>query len=245
MLTIFTKSAPTLPKRQQTVFWRIGFLRAIGRYKRSINIVGVGDTHMTVTPDRPEPGQMVNVQVSSTRNHARINLLVRDGNGEELPFSFHDKLQTADRTLWDYSFTAGADGLYEVRFVGDSGARLLALRLLRVAHETQLVPSASPLTNYKRVYVLLPPTADEKWFLSAAKGSFIGRYTIGFSADDAGMGDFENRHVLAINPHHWPELLTESWFTQHYPGITFTAVVANKPADLEAWLKEHVMKVSK
>ena len=29
------------------------------------------------------------------------------------------------------------------------------------------------------------PLADQKWLLAAARGSFDGRYTIGFSADDA------------------------------------------------------------
>jgi hypothetical protein len=32
-------------------------------------------------------------------------------------------------------------------------------------------------------------------------------------------------------------VLTASWFQQHYPGVKFTAVVANQPEDLEAWLK--------
>jgi hypothetical protein len=129
------------------------------------------------------------------------------------------------------------DGLYELRFVGDGGARLLTVRLLRVARDVQLVPSDSARNEYERVYVLLPPTADAKWYVAAAKGSFEGRYTIGFSADDAGMGSLDSRQVLAVNPHHWPEVLTAAWFQQHYPGATFTAVVANSPEDLEAWLQ--------
>ena len=40
--------------------------------------------------------------------------------------------------------------------------------------------------------------------------------------------------------HHWPQVLTETWFRQHYPGAHFTPVVANQPADLEAWLKNWV-----
>ncbi|MEJ2750331.1 MAG: hypothetical protein P8183_20850, partial [Anaerolineae bacterium] len=114
---------------------------------------------------------------------------------------------------------------------------LLALRLLRVARDVQIVPSDEARLHYLRVYVLLPPTADLKWLQAAAKGSFDGRYTIGFSADDAGIGNLENRHVLAVNPHHWPDVLTASLFQQHYPGVQFTAVIANTPADLEAWLK--------
>ena len=56
-------------------------------------------------------------------------------------------------------------------------------------------------------------------------------------ADDAGIGNLKERHVLAVNPHHWPDVLTDSWFQTHYPGVQFTAVVANTPDDLEAWLR--------
>jgi hypothetical protein len=142
-----------------------------------------------------------------------------------------------DRYLWRYQFATDIDGLYDIRFVGDFGARLLALRLLQVARNVQLVPSDAARYNYRRVYVLLPPTASQKWVLAAAKGGYDGRFTIGYSADDAGIGNLENRHVLAVNPHHWPEVLTASWFQQHYPGVKFTAVVANQPEDLEDWLK--------
>jgi hypothetical protein len=34
--------------------------------------------------------------------------------------------------------------------------------------------------------------------------------------------------------------LTPTWFEQHYPGVVFTAVVANTPQDLESWLKEWI-----
>lgn len=115
---------------------------------------------------------------------------------------------------------------------------MLSLRLLQVARDVQLVPSDASRLAYKRVYVLLPPTADVHWFSAAARGGFNGRFTIGFSADDAGIGDLGEKQVLAVNPHHWPDVLTGVWFKQHYPGVSFTAVVANKPEDLEAWLKD-------
>lgn len=235
--TVYLKSAPNLPKRQQSIFWRRAYLRPVGRHKRSINIVGVGDTHISLEPERPQPGEKVNVIASSSRNHAFVDLFVKRPDNEQAAILFRGKTLDEDRQTWHYEFKTGMDGLYEIRFVGDMGARLLALRLLQVAREVQIVPSSSSRLNYQRVYVLLPPTADKNWLLAAARGSFDGRFTIGFSADDAGLGDMEYRHVLAVNPHHWPEVLTASWFEQHYPGANFTAVVANTPEDLEAWLK--------
>ena len=237
LLTLFLKSAPNRPKRQQSIFWRNAFLRPIGRYKRSLNIIGVGDTHITLEPERPQPGQPITATVSSNRMQTYVDLRVEQPDQRETSVQFLGQEQVDDRTVWRYTFATEIDGLYDIRFVGDEGARLLALRLLRVARDVQIVPSDAARLHYQRVYVLLPPTADVKWLLAAAKGGFDGRFTIGFSADDAGIGDLEHRHVLAVNPHHWPDVLTASWFQQHYPGVQFTAVVANTPADLEAWLK--------
>lgn len=237
IITLFVKSAPNLPKRLQSVFWRNAFLRPIGRHKRGVNIVGLGDTHISLEPEQPRPGEPITAVVSSSREHKFVELIVARPDDTWSKVVAKGRTVDEDRYLWRYQFSTDLDGLYDIRFVGDFGARLLALRLLQVARNVQLVPSDSARLNYRRVYVLLPPTASQKWVLAAAKGGYDGRFTIGFSADDAGIGNLENRHVLAVNPHHWPEVLTASWFQQHYPGVKFTAVVANQPEDLEAWLK--------
>lgn len=235
--TIYLRSAPTLPKRQQSVFWRNAVLLPEGRFKRSLAIVGPGDTHVALEPDHPQPQSEVAVMASSMRNHPFVELHVRRPDGHMAVSIFKGSSQEDDRTLWRYIFTPDEEGLYDIRFVGDQGARLLAQRLVRVSQQTQLVPSGEPRQNYRRVYVLLPPTATEHWTVAAARGSYTGRYTVGFSADDAGVGDIEERLVLAVNPHHWPGILTATWFKQHYPGARFLPVVANSPEDLEAWLK--------
>ncbi|HZD11056.1 MAG TPA: hypothetical protein VE553_06915 [Candidatus Binatia bacterium] len=238
IVTVYLRSAPPLPKRQQTVFWRNAVLLPDGRYKRNVSIVGAGDTHLTLEPDYPIPEQEVAVLASSMRNHPFVQLQVRRPDGKFAANLFKGSNQEDDRTLWRYTFTPDHEGLYDIRFVSDEGARLLAQRLVRVSHQTQLVPSGEPRQNYRRVYVLLPPTATEKWIVAAARGSYTGRFTVGFSADDAGVGDLEERFVLAVNPHHWPGILTATWFKQHYPGVHFLPVVANSPEDLESWLKD-------
>ncbi len=241
IITVYLKSAPNLPKRQQSIFWRNARLRPIGRPQRSMNIVGVGDTHIEVEPERPQPGERVKVIVSSTRKHARVDLFARRPNNSRTAVSAHGTNQENDRHEWRYSFVPDTEGLYELRFISDAGARLLSLRLLKIAREIQIVATDDGRFNYRRIYVLLPPTADKKWALAAADGGHDGRFTIGYSADDAGIGNLKERHVLAINPHHWPDVLTESWFQQHYPGVEFTAVVANTPSDLRAWLKTFLL----
>jgi hypothetical protein len=247
VITIYLKSAPSLPKRQQTIFWRNARLLPVGRYRRSASIVGAGDTHIILSPEQPEPGERVTAVVSSIRNHVFIELMVRRPDNEMAVVAFQTMAQEQGRYTWRYQFGVGEAGLYDVRFVGDKGARLLAQQLLRVEENDPLAaaaeaePGGAARIKYRRVYVLLPPTADVKWLTAAARGSFDGRYTIGFSADDAGLGDLKNRRVLAVNPHHWPETLTAAWFHKHYPGTKFTAVVANTPEDLEAWLANWVV----
>lgn len=237
IITIFLESSPSLPKRQQRVFWRDAVLLPDGRYRREIAIVGPGDTHINLAPEHPEPEEQVLVAVSSMRNHPYVDLRVRRPDGEATTVLFKGSSEEDDRIIWRYAFTPESIGLYDLRFEGDGGARLLAQRLVRAASRTQLVPSGEPRESYRRVYVLLPPTATEEWALAATRGSFAGRYTVGFSADDAGVGELEERIVLAVNPHHWPGVLTATWFRQHYPGARFTPLVANAPEDLEDWLR--------
>jgi hypothetical protein len=249
VITVYLRSAPDLPKRQQSVFWRNAVLSPVGRFRRNATIVGAADTHILLQPEQPRPGDRVTALVSSTRNHVFIELAVRRPDGELAAVAFQGMAQDQARFTWRYQFTVAEAGVYDIRFVGDKGARLLAQQLLRISEHdlrlemAELGPGGRPRVAYHRVYVLLPPAADIKWLLAAARGSFEGRYTIGFSADDAGVGELESRHVLAVNPHHWPETLTAAWFYHHYPGARFTAVVANRPEDLEAWLRNWVNEV--
>ena len=215
-------------------------LRHLGRYKRATNIVGVGDTHINLEPERPQFGETVTVDVSSQRPHRQGSLQIYTQDDQVVRAEFLGRRQADDRYEWRYSLTLEQEGLYDIRFVGDGGARLLSQRLIQAAREVQIVPSGAPRLDYRRTYVLLPPTADEQWFAAAARGSFAGRYTVGFSVDDAGVGEVRERHVIAVNPHHWPETLTSAWYVHHYPGTTFAAVVANSPADLEGWLRDQI-----
>jgi hypothetical protein len=178
------------------------------------------------------------VAVSSIRNHPFVTLLINRPDGTQNTAVFRGSEEKDGRIIWRYTFHTDQQGLYDLRFAGDRGARLLAQRLVRASRQTQLVPSGEPRETYRRIYVLLPPTATDKWLISAARGSYTGRYTVGFSADDAGLGDLEERWVIAVNPHHWPGVLTAAWFKQNYPGVTFIPLVANTPDDLEAWLKK-------
>jgi hypothetical protein len=57
------------------------------------------------------------------------------------------------------------------------------------------------------------------------------RWTIGGSADDAGIGALDVRTVIAINPHLWPGDLAQ-FFQTYYPGLRYIPIEAATPQDL-------------
>jgi hypothetical protein len=104
--------------------------------------------------------------------------------------------------------------------------------------EAEWPAKGEPREQYKRVYVLLPPGAGREWARAVVDATWDAhRYTVGSSADDAGIGDLDGRVVLAVNPSGWPSDL-ESFFETHYAGVTYRAVQADSPQALRARLSQ-------
>jgi hypothetical protein len=112
---------------------------------------------------------------------------------------------------------------------------------LRQALETLPEPEASPSgpergkprEPYARTYVLLPPGAGEEWASAAVAGGWgVNRFTIGGSADDAGVGDLDYRRVVAVNPAAWGDDLL-AFFDEHYPGVLYVPIEAVTPENLQ------------
>ena len=98
-------------------------------------------------------------------------------------------------------------------------------------------PRGKPRAPYARTYVLLPPGADGTWAKGVVEGAWdTHRFTIGGSADDAGIGDLDFRRVLAVNPAAWApgaggdDLLT--FFDTYYPGVLYVPIEADTPQEL-------------
>lgn len=97
-----------------------------------------------------------------------------------------------------------------------------------------------PREQYSRIYVLLPPTAtDPAWVEAIADATWTERrFTIGASADDAGIGNLHARMVVAVNPQGWGvEPPIDQWFAKNYPGVSYISIRAQTPAELKAVLK--------
>jgi len=80
-----------------------------------------------------------------------------------------------------------------------------------------------PRVQYERTYVLLPPDATLEETVKAVTEHFPRRRTVGFSADDAGIGDLDARRVIAVRPEAWSGDLG-AFFARYYPGIEFVPV---------------------
>jgi hypothetical protein len=104
--------------------------------------------------------------------------------------------------------------------------------------EEEEKPRGAPRVPYDRTYVLLPTGLPLNMVLAATRAAHSSKSTVGFSADDAGIGDLDNRRIVAVNPAAIGTGLTQDWYDEHYPGVNFDTVEAADPSELEAELND-------
>jgi hypothetical protein len=73
--------------------------------------------------------------------------------------------------------------------------------------------------------------------VAAARVARAKGITLGFSPDDAGVGDLDKRRVVCVNPDQIGTGLSQDWYNEHYPGVQFIAIRADEPAVLETALQ--------
>ena len=99
------------------------------------------------------------------------------------------------------------------------GEKLPALQRRREAEarllEVDTMTRGEPRVQYNRVYHVLDQNASIEEFVAVARQAYEARETVGFSYDDAGIGDLEQRTVVLHGTH--PENITD-WFQEHYTG---------------------------
>jgi hypothetical protein len=104
---------------------------------------------------------------------------------------------------------------------------------LPAAPPSQPSPRGLPRVPYARTYVLLPPGADAVWAQAVVDAAWNAhRFTIGGSADDAGIGDLDYRRIIAVNPAAWGDDLL-AFFETHYSGTLYVPLVADTPQELK------------
>ena len=79
-----------------------------------------------------------------------------------------------------------------------------------------------PRKQYAREYLVLPPGASLEQWLTVCRQAFDQKQTVGFSYDDAGVGDLARKTAILydIPREKWPEYM--DWYVEHYPHTNVT-----------------------
>lgn len=94
-----------------------------------------------------------------------------------------------------------------------------------------------PRVPYKRTFVLAPRDATLAEMHMLVDKYYKPEYTIGRSADDAGIGrDLLERNILAYRPSSWPGNL-RAFFEEHYPGANYIPIGEEPPPPNDIMLK--------
>lgn len=249
VITLFLRSAPEWPKKHQDIFWDEASLEMVDEgLGEETKSGGDRQTRFEINPASPQLGMEMAVRVLSRVGHAYVSLLVRGPELELLPVKGPIAGHQGEEYSWEFCVQPQRVGPHIIIFGSDAGSRVIRWAQLMIGNGLALVEAAAereielpvrgavgrgaPRAQYSRTFVLLPPTADSVWAEAAMRGSFDARRTVGFSADDAGLGDLDDRRVIAVNPHHWLNELTADWFEQHYPGVKFFALIVDSPDEL-------------
>jgi len=232
-VTVFLRDKTLWPFKHNDAYWDDVELVAVGD---DGGVEVPPDVALSHHPASPQVGQTVTIEARSSAGLANVDLVVRQPSGT--PLSRGDAVVGRDGDWYTWRYTSAA-----LREVGTHLFVFSAAGGVEVTGAFQSVQPEKPerglpRDQYARTYVLLPPDADEPWALAVVDAMWDDhRYTIGSSADDAGIGDLDVRRVIAVNPGAWPADL-RAFFEEYYSGVAYTAVEADTPAELEQKLRQ-------
>jgi hypothetical protein len=156
---------------------------------------------------------------------------------------WYDEEFAKDYYAWAFCpFTVGATPGWEQEDYGYAYPSLvnymISVKNRANARPEPAIPHGLPREQYPRTYVLLHPGAGKEWVEAILDSGAWDRYrwTIGGSADDAGIGALNVRTVIAVNPSLWPGDL-QQFFQTYYPGIRYIPIHAATPQQLAAQLQ--------
>ena len=185
---------------------------------------------------KPQVGETVTIVSRSLTALTDVDLVIRQPSGARLARGEAVVRRDGDWYTWTYTTSPLSEvGAHTVTFLAAGDVKATS-----TFESVPVVPPQRglPREQYKRTYVLLPPDAGAAWALAVVGGAWDRhRYTIGGSADDAGIGDLDVRRIVAVNPGKWPSDL-RAFFAEHYSGVEYIPVEADTPAELTRKLKQ-------
>ena len=248
-VTIFLLSAVDWPKKHNDVFWDDVSLEAIS----SISAALASDKDVLLALSSPAKlvGAPVAVDVTAVQQLANPHLLVSGPRGAVSPIE-RGSGKGGRGYVWHWEFTPDSPGPYTVTFTTDDTPAVSSTLDITAPLSSAVVVASSPAssptisiagrgrprTQYHRVYILLPPSAGKDWIQAILdSGAWTdNRWTVGYSADDAGIGDLDRRTIIVLNPSSWPDPII-SWLQMWYPGAVVYPITAVSPSDLRIVLK--------
>ena len=209
---------------------------AAGGARASATFDCAPEVRLAYWPSEPKVNEAVTVEARSLAVLIDVGLEVTQPSGAELSVGDVTVGRDGDWHTWTYTLSPASEvGVHTAAFSASRGVKATTTIDYAEAPEPE-VPEPSergkPREQYERTYVLLSPDAGASWALAAVEATWNQRhYTIGGSADDAGIGDLNVRRVIAVNPQEWPDDL-QAFFEEHYPGLEYIPVRADTPDDL-------------
>jgi len=226
-VTIFLRSRTLWPFKHNDAYWDDVHLRVVSPAPW---------TRLTLEPAEPHVQEPVRVLVTSSILYEEVGLQVT-GPAGEVPVAETEAEPPPGGYAWGWTFTPVETGRYHIAFTTGGGAHR------PVEADVEVGVSGAvwglPRVQYARTYVLLPPGAGREWVEAILQSGAWDRHrwTIGGSADDAGIGALEDKTVIAVNPAAWPGDL-EAFFRTYYPHTRYVPIEVTTPDELRQRLEE-------
>jgi len=182
---------------------------------------------LAITPRVIRVGEMVTATACSAVGLTHVAFSVVFGD-TVYPFDITKMWKSGGGLhYWRTEFRVNDPGEHSVRVVSDSAEASVSFEVM--------APRGKPREPYERTYVLLPPKADAEWARAVVEATWDEhRYTLGGSADDAGIGDLDVRRVMLVNAAGWGgERVMREWYAEWYPGVDLSFVNADSPEQLK------------
>ena len=230
-VTLFLRSTAQWPFKHNSAYWDDVKLISASSPPASLAM------ELGHSPSLLRVGDTATIVASTLGNLTNVEFLMQTPSGSQSHLSDVQVGSAGDRETWTVSCVLQEAGTYQVTVTADQHSGVVH------TFGCEAVPCGSrgtPRIQYERTYVLLPPQAGEEWALAVVDGAWDQhRYTIGGSADDAGIGDLSGRSIIAVNPELWSGDLP-GFFETHYPGVQFEAISAGTPDELRQILARRV-----
>ena len=227
-VTVFLRSKTAWPFKHNDAYWDDAELAVVG--------APVPQVRLSHHPTGLKVGDVVTIEARSLAALTHVRLAVLQPSGGELVSGAVAVGRDGDWHTWTAATSPlGEAGTHRVVFSAAGDVEAVGTFECAPAPPPQ---RGLPRVQYSRTYVLLPPDADAAWALAVVDGAWdLYRYTIGSSADDAGIGDLDVRRVIAVNPGVWPGDL-QAFFEEHYAGVEYVPIEAGTPAELAQKLRQ-------